>query len=413
MTRIYESPRVTKPYSDEQWERIETLGHAVDADLAESDVRLTMGGEPTFVSIDDPDGAEWNFTAVSHEKRVLSGELLRRLRGKFAPGALLHYGQGKWYPGEPLPRWALACYWRKDGVPIWKDDSLIADESKDYGYGAKEAKELALRIAAKLGVDSQWLLPAYEDVFYYTWKERRLPSNVTPEKSNLKNKQERERLARLFQQGLGEVAGYALPFKRAWFGGEPFWLSGLVVSARRRDFMAHSRRFADGPAPADGFASVGGGKRISAGFIRPIRSRNLPPLPKQFPSATRAGQHFVAVAGAALPARSGPGPARAKSWKTTTPATRPAPRQSAPWIVRTALCVEPREGRLHVFLPPVETTEDYLDMVAGSRSRGQRNGHARPDRRRDAAERPAAEQIGGDAGSRRDRSEPAPQRDLG
>src|SRR5262249_47633746 len=154
--------------------------------LTQHDVRLTMGGEPTFVSLDDPDGLEWNFTAVSPKKRVLSGTLIKRLRQKFAPGALLHYGLGKWYPGEQLPRWALAAYWRKDGVPIWKDDSLIADESRDYGHGHREAKELALRLARTLDVDPRHLLPGYEDVFYYTWKERRLPSNVTPEKSNLK-----------------------------------------------------------------------------------------------------------------------------------------------------------------------------------------------------------------------------------
>ena len=134
-----------------------------------------MGGEPTFVSVDDPDGAEWNFTAVSHKKRILSGELIKRLREKFAPGSLLHYGQGKWYPGEPLPRYALAAYWRKDGVPVWKDDSLIADESKNYGHGAKEAKELLSRIAETVGGDPKHLIPAYEDAFYYTWKERRFP----------------------------------------------------------------------------------------------------------------------------------------------------------------------------------------------------------------------------------------------
>src|SRR5882724_6756127 len=158
VTRVYESPRVTKPYSDEQWKKIESLGHAIDADLKKGDVRLTMGGEPTFVSVDDPDGAEWNFTAVSHKKRILSGELIRRLRGKFAPGALLHYGQGKWYPGEPLPRYALGCYWRKDGVPIWKDDSLIADEPKNYGHGPKEAKELATRLARTIGVKPEHLI---------------------------------------------------------------------------------------------------------------------------------------------------------------------------------------------------------------------------------------------------------------
>jgi uncharacterized protein (DUF2126 family)/transglutaminase-like putative cysteine protease len=226
--RVYESPRVTKPYSEEQWSDIEKLGHAIDVDLKKNDVRLTMGGEPTFVSVDDPDGPEWNFTAMSHEKRVLSGQLIRRLRDKFAPGALLHYGQGKWYPGEPLPRYALGAYWRKDGVPIWKDDSLIADESKNYGHGAKEAKELATRLAKTIGVDPKHLIPAYEDAFYYTWKERRFPSNVTPEKSNLKDKLERDRIARIFQQGLGSVAGYTLPIKRASFGQKHGWMSGSL-----------------------------------------------------------------------------------------------------------------------------------------------------------------------------------------
>ena len=144
VTRVYESPRVTLPYTDEQWKTHRSRSATrLTRDLKKGDVRLTMGGEPTFVSIDDPDGPEWNFTAVSHKKRILSGELIKRLRKKFAPGSLLHYGQGKWYPGEQLPRYALGCYWRKDGVPIWKDDSLIADESKNYGHGAKDAKELA------------------------------------------------------------------------------------------------------------------------------------------------------------------------------------------------------------------------------------------------------------------------------
>ncbi|HEX5397842.1 MAG TPA: transglutaminase family protein, partial [Verrucomicrobiae bacterium] len=237
VTRVHESPRVTLPYTDEQWSKIEALGHSIDADLKMNDVRLTMGGEPTFVSTDDPDGPEWNFTAVSQRKRVLSGELIKRLRRQFAPGSLLHYGQGKWYPGEQLPRWALGCYWRKDGVPIWKDDGLIADESKDYGFAAKDAKALLERISRVVGADPKYMIPGYEDAFYYTWKERRLPSNVTPEKSNLKDKLERERIAKVFQKGLGEVVGYALPIKRvaatpssqnflATWESPPRWMSG-------------------------------------------------------------------------------------------------------------------------------------------------------------------------------------------
>ena len=224
--RVYESPRVTKPYTEEQWSEIEKLGHAIDVDLKKGDVRLTMGGEPTFVSMDDPDGPEWNFTAVSHKKsdslrrthQAAARKICARLAAALRPGQMVS--------GRTAAALGARRYWRKDGVPIWKDDSLIADESKNYGHGAKDAKELLTRIAQRIGADPKHLLPAYEDAFYYTWKERRLPSNVTPEKSNLKDKLERDRIARIFQQGLGAVVGYALPIKRASYGQQPGWMSG-------------------------------------------------------------------------------------------------------------------------------------------------------------------------------------------
>jgi len=381
--RIYESPRVTLPYTDEQWSKIESLGHAIDVDLKKNDVRLTMGGEPTFVSVDDPDGAEWNFTAVSQKKRVLSGELIKRLRGKFAPGSLLHYGQGKWYPGEPLPRWALAAYWRKDGVPIWNDDSLIADESKNYGHGAKEAKELLTRIAKTVGADPKYMLSAHEDAFYYTWKERRFPSNVTPEKSNLKSKLERERIARLFQQGLGDVVGYALPMKRASFGNQTGWMSGAWF-LREDDTLW----LIPGDSPM--------GLRLPLDSIPWVSEKEfpwvnpqdpsvpeLPELPQEFPyraNPESSGQRFLRGRGAPAPAGYGPGQRAQRLGKleeekkqpdlprVIDPARRPVQGESAPWIVRTALCVEPRDGRLHIFMPPVEETEDYLDLIAGIES---------------------------------------------
>ncbi|NOS68321.1 MAG: transglutaminase family protein [Verrucomicrobia bacterium] len=357
VTRVYESPRVTLPYTDAQWKKIESLGHAIDDDLKKGDVRLTMGGEPTFVSIDDPDGPEWNFTAVSHKKRTLSGELIKRLRKKFAPGSLLHYGQGKWYPGEPLPRYALAAYWRKDGVPIWKDDSLIADESKNYGHGAKDAKELLARIASLVGGDPKHLIPAYEDAFYYTWKERRFPSNVTPEKSNLKDKQERERIARIFQQGLGSVVGYSLPIKRVTDG----WMTGQLFL---RDDDTLWLIPGDSPMglrlPLDSIPWVA---EKDFPWLRQQDPSNpqLPELPKEFPYQ----QRFVGRAAAPTLPGEGHGQRAQKLEENENPLRKPAPGQSAPWIIRTALCIEPRDGRLHIFMPPVEKTEDYLDLIAG------------------------------------------------
>ncbi len=212
--RIYESPRVTKPYTEEQWRAIDTCGHDVDRELSGGDVRLTMGGEPTFVSIDDMDGAEWNLTALGPRKRGLAGILIRRLKQQFAPGGLLHFGQGKWYPGESLPRWTLGCWWRRDGLPIWKDDSLVADETVDYGHDEAQARRFIMALADLLGVDPQHAIPAYEDVWHYLWRERRLPVNVDPLKSELKDEEERTRLSRIFEQGLDRVVGYVLPLHR-------------------------------------------------------------------------------------------------------------------------------------------------------------------------------------------------------
>jgi uncharacterized protein (DUF2126 family) len=394
VTRVEESPRVTLPYTDAEWGKIESLGHAIDADLKERDVRLTMGGEPTFISLDDPNGEEWKFTAVSEKKRILSGQLIKRLRKKFAPGSLLHYGMGKWYPGEQLPRWALGCYWRKDGVPIWKDDSLIADESRSYGHAAKDAQALLERIARVVGTDPKYMLPGYEDAFYYTWKERRLPSNVTPEKTHLKDKQERERIARLFQQGLDEVVGYALPIQRVRYGHQQGWQTG---SWFLRDDDKLWLIPGDSPMglrlPLDSIPWVAE-KDFPWNWQQDPSQPQLPDLPKEFPYRVlrpeATGQRFLRRAGGApLPAGQGPGqhaqhpaepgPERGdlpplpeefdsqrQPWPPEfDPNRRPAPGQSAPWIVRTALCVEPRQGRLHVFMPPVATTEDYLDLIAG------------------------------------------------
>ena len=180
VTRIHEDPRVTKPYSDDQWQSVLDLGCDIDGRLLHDDVRLTMGGEPTFVSIDDMDGAEWNVDAVGPDKRQLSEKLLKRLRDRFAPHGLLHYGQGKWYPGESLPRWALGCYWRQDGQPIWANPDLIADENRDYGCGPPEAEQFMMRVARVLGVESAWIVPVFEDTLHYLWKEQRLSVNVDP-----------------------------------------------------------------------------------------------------------------------------------------------------------------------------------------------------------------------------------------
>jgi len=233
--RVWEAPRVTKPYSDTQWHDIEALGARIDADLVAHDVRLTMGGEPTFVSIDDRDGAEWNSDAIGPTKRGIGVRLLAKLKAQYAPGGLLHYGQGKWYPGEPLPRWSLACFWRRDGEPLWQDPQLIASEDGTGSADAALAQRFLQTFAATLGLDPAQVFPAYEDVWYTLWRERRLPSNVDPFDARLDDPLERARLRRLFTQGLDAVAGHVLPIARAprgparWHSGRWFLRDGRCI----------------------------------------------------------------------------------------------------------------------------------------------------------------------------------------
>ncbi|PTX91983.1 IMP dehydrogenase [Verrucomicrobia bacterium LW23] len=388
VTRVYETPRVTKPYTEEQWEAIEALGHKVDERLKAGDVRLTMGGEPTFVSATNMDGEEWNFTALSPEKARMGGTLLKRLKNRWSPGALLHWGQGKWYPGEPLPRWAYSCYWRRDGVPIWEDPKLIGDEGADYGYTDKEAMNFISVLADRLDLDPSYCISAYEDVFYYLWKERRLPVNVDPFQSKLKEKIERDRLARIFEQGLDKVVGGVLPLTRRWTNeGKLVWATGPWFLRPERMYLLPGDSPMGFRLPLDSLPWVAKSDMPWVHEQDPMEARG--PLPKP---ARRSVQPFVTsvspsaygggdvlsefqtqAGGSGGGGGFGPGTPtyRRPKWlqeylqggEPMADQYMPGPGVSNPYLTRTALCVEPREGRLFVFMPPVNTLEDYLELV--------------------------------------------------
>ena len=228
VTRIYESPRVTKPYTEAQWADVMALGHAVDKELVAGDVRLTMGGEPTFVAVSDRDAPEWNTDALGPTKRGFATELVHKLRSEYGAGGFLHFGQGKWYPGEQLPRWALNIYWRADGQPVWANRALFADERTATHYTSEDARRFTHTLAGKLGVSNAFIQSAYEDMWYYQWRERRLPTNVDPLDSKAGDEMERARLHRVFKQKLDAVVGYVLPIKVADGASSecPRWVSG-------------------------------------------------------------------------------------------------------------------------------------------------------------------------------------------
>jgi uncharacterized protein (DUF2126 family) len=137
--RVSETPRVTKPYTPRQWQDILARGAAVDRALLKNDVRLTMGGEPTFISATDHEGEEWNIDALGPTKRQYAGRLMRKLTPLWSKGAALTYNMGKQYPGEQLPRWAIHAHWRADGEKVWKNPALLAsDDDRDNATAAND-----------------------------------------------------------------------------------------------------------------------------------------------------------------------------------------------------------------------------------------------------------------------------------
>ncbi len=338
--RIWEAPRVSKPYSEAQWQAIVGLGQKIDEDLQAQDVRLTMGGEPTFVALDYPDDPEWNTAALGPNKRRLATDLFHRLREHYAAQALVHFGQGKWYPGEQLPRWSLNAYWRRDGEPIWHNPALYADEQKDYGVDAAKAADFLTLLAERLGVDAKYCVPAYEDRFYYLWRERKLPINVSAEDPRLADPLERERLRKVFEQGLDKVVGHILPLARQ--AKQLGWQSG---SWFLRD--EHCRLI-----PGDSAM----GYRLPLDSQPWVSEADYPYITPEDPS-----QRF-----APLPAAAQIKPQSRGVWSGSQngASKRPLLGQSAAGVVRTALCAEPREGKLYLFMPPLVRLEDYLELVA-------------------------------------------------
>jgi len=360
--RIVESPRVTKPYTDGQWETILSCGRAVDADLAAGDVRLTMGGEPTFVSATDRDADEWNTAALGPTKRPLAADLLRRLKKRYGANGFVHLGQGKWYPGEQLPRWALGCYWRADGQATWTDPSLFADEREPDGHVAVDAERFITTLASQLGLTAGSVQAGYEDVWYYLWRERKLPINVDPFDARLDDEVERERLRRVFTQGLDAVVGYALPIRRVGGRGGS-WSTGRWFLRDERLYLIPGDSPMGLRLPLDSLPWSDADDLLTIEEIDPFAPRA--PLaeagPRDDPQSPglRPGMH--GVHDPALQSRAGAGGARASEGAS---ARMPSRGESAGGVIRSALCVEPRGGVLYIFMPPVRELEDYLDLVA-------------------------------------------------
>ena len=345
VTRIRETPRVTKPYTEQQWQDILAAGARVDLALTAADVRLTMGGEPTFVAATGMDAPEWNTDALGPTKRGIAGRLLRRLATRWSPGAALQYSQGKQYPGEQIPRWVVSAHWRTDAEPVWNDPALLASDDDDDSATAEDAARFAAALATRLRVDPALILPAYEDTHYYLWREQRLPVNVSVEDAKLTDPLERDRLARVFSQGLGSAAASVLPLKGGFLNGARRWRSG------RWEFRGGAMFLIPGDSPAglrlplDSLVWADPDSIETAADVDPFAPRIA------FPSRRTLMRLWTT---ASPPGVQGFGPMD----QTVGPLGRDARH-----MARTALVVEPRNGLLHVFFPPLTAAEDWLDLT--------------------------------------------------
>jgi uncharacterized protein (DUF2126 family)/transglutaminase-like putative cysteine protease len=345
--RVAETPRVTKPYSDRQWQDILAAGVRVDRALQAGDVRLTMGGEPTFVSAADTEAAEWNTAALGPTKRAYAGRLMRRLAKLWAPGAVLQYGMGKHYPGEQLPRWALHAHWRADGEKIWLDPGLLADPDRDRDTAtADDAAHFAASLAERLQVDPAMILPAYEDVHFYLWREHRLPANVVVEDSKLRDPLERARMARVFAQGLASPVGSVLPLRRLAANGTRRWQTAKWA------FRGGTLFLISGDSPI--------------GLRLPLDS--LPWLDPESVEQVFETDPFAPLEN--LPSQVAIRRQHEHREDNGARTYRPIPERDLPAgdgvsdPIRTALTVESRGGLVHVFIPPLYDAADWLDLIA-------------------------------------------------
>ncbi len=333
VTRIHEDPRVTKPYDDHQRDQIDVVGRHLDERLADGDVRLTMGGEPTFISVDRPEEAEWTIAADGDHKRALGWDLVQRLAARFAPGGLVQHGQGKWYPGEPLPRWQTAVLWRTDGRALWDDPARLADPFTAGDTEPGVARDVLADVADRLGVGSDTLQPAHEDRLWQVWQDAQQPDGpppvVDPDPARPLDGADVTRLHLDLDGDPGEPTGWVLPLFRTEAGDG--WATMEWRLRRGRVVLT------PGESPM--------------GLRLPIAS-----LGWEDPDQPPDRSTFAPRGGLDDPTTGDP-------TGTDDEATGATSDEEDDQRPRTALCAEVRNGRVHLFLPPLTHAEDFVALV--------------------------------------------------
>ncbi|MDO6802802.1 transglutaminase family protein [Wenyingzhuangia sp. 1_MG-2023] len=330
VTRILESPRVTKPYTEDQWKAIDKLGNKVEKELQEGDVRLTMGGEPTFVSIDDMEADEWNTTADGPQKRKLADDLTQQLLNKIAVGGMLHHAQGKWYPGEPLPRWEIQLYWRKDGETIWHYPELLSCFAKNKIVPEGSDLKFLETLTTYLNVDKNHITPTYEDAFYMLWEEGKLPVDVDVTKKDSKELIHKK-LAEILKQGTDKAVGYVLPLNHT----QSKWFTSEWQFRRNNLFLTPGNSPVGLRLPLDSLMAKPEYEIFP--IYEPDLFKDNNPLPVFEEIVDTRHKDFI---------------------------ENGLEEDKPEYFVRTALCSEVRDGKLYLFLPPLDSADAFLDLIA-------------------------------------------------
>lgn len=366
VARLHEDPRVTQPYTEEQWATILALGNKVDEDMQQGDMRLTMGGEPTFVSIDDMEAKEWNTGADGPHKRKLGADLIQRLKKAFAPSGYIHKGQGKWYPGEPLPRWQYSAYWRKDNLPIWKNESLLDLSDAPSNYTVEDAKKIAHELTRFLNIPTEHIHPAVEDAFYFLWEENKVPVNLDPYQANLSDPLERQKLAALLSTGLGNPVGFVIPLE--WNHWSNRWISCQWPFRNNRLLLVPGNSAIGLRLPLKSLAYIHETKTQRT--VERSTFEELPPLENFH---VQAGLRYDQPAEEQTPPKEfyqqpypeeeevDPNEKSRKPKKEKVEKTEPA---FEVYTIKTALCIEVRDGKIYFFMPPLTYVEHYFDLLA-------------------------------------------------
>ncbi|GAA5220327.1 transglutaminase family protein [Membranihabitans marinus] len=323
--RLNEGPRVTKPYQVQQWEDILAYGKRLDERVEQERIRLVMGGEPTFVSVENMDAEEWNQSADGEEKREKGYNLALKMKAAMAPKGMIHQGQGKWYPGEPIPRWQYVIYWRKDQYPLWKNDKWLANPNRELDTSMEEGRKFLNTLSHHLGLTESIVQPVYEDIYYFLWEQSKLPLGTDPFSMPKEGSLEQQKLAELLNHGLENEVGFILPLRFDPFTKQ--WVSCKWNTGRDRLYLIPGNSSLGYRLPLSSLAETDSDEEQKV-LYAPSPMEELPPLSKDNSSYDSLKDNI-----------------------------------QGDNSIKTALSVEIRNGILYVFLPPLEDLDFFIDLI--------------------------------------------------